>query len=220
MAPSIEPGAPGATYQPPSLDGTRPGIFQINLRDLKEWPRFDLPTLVYHEAIPGHHFQNATMTEAQDLPMLRRLPLFSGYSEGWGLYAEQLAFEMGEYENDPLGELGYVASQLFRAARLVVDSGLHQMRWSRDRAVAYMAETLGDVESNVAREVERYCVQPGQASSYMLGWRSWSEARAGAQARLGSRFDIREFHDRGLAIGSVPLDVFEQAIADWTESLA
>jgi uncharacterized protein (DUF885 family) len=219
MPASIEPGAPGATYQPPSFDGGRPGLFQINLRDLNEWPRFDLPTLVYHEAIPGHHLQNAAMIEAPDVPMLRRLPLFSGYSEGWALYAEQLAHEMGVYETDPLGELGYVASMLFRAARLVVDSGLHQRRWSRERAIAYMVETLGDAESSVTREVERYCVQPGQASSYMLGWRAWTNARARAQSRLGKRFDIRGFHDRGLATASVPLDVLSRVMDNWTGSV-
>ena len=220
MAPSIEPGAPGATYQAPSLDGGRPGVFQINLRDLKEWPRFDLPTLVYHEAIPGHHLQIARMAEAQDVPMLRRLPVFSGYTEGWALYAEQLVDEMGLYEYDPLGELGYVASRLFRAARLVVDSGLHHMRWSRERAIAYMIDSLGDAKSTVTREVERYCVQPGQASSYALGWRVWTEARALAQLRLGSRFDLRQFHDRGLSIGSVPLDVLTEAMKDWAGSVS
>ena len=216
MAASIEPGAPGATYQPPSLDGSRPGIFQVNLRDLREWPRFDLPTLVYHEAIPGHHFQIARMAEATDLPMLRRLPVFSGYTEGWGLYAEQLADEMGAYDDDPLGRLGYIASHLFRAARLVVDSGLHQMRWSRERAISYMIDTLGNEESSVAREVERYCVQPGQASSYALGWRAWTKARSSAEARLGDRFDLKEFHDRGLSIGSVPLDVFTRVMEEWS----
>ncbi|MCC2981005.1 DUF885 domain-containing protein [Sphingomonas sp. IC4-52] len=212
---SVEAGAPGGTYQPPSLDGSRPGLFSINLRDLAEWPRFDLPTLVYHEAIPGHHLQNASMIEAPDVPTLRRLPLFSGYSEGWGLYAEQLAQEMGVYADDPLGEVGYLASMLFRAARLVVDSGLHHMRWTRERAIRYMVDTLGDAESTVTREVERYCVQPGQASSYMLGWRVWTSARDRAQARLGDRFDIREFHNRGLLAGSIPLDVLARVIDDW-----
>ena len=215
MAPSIEPGAPGATYQAPSLDGARPGLFQINLRDLQEWPRFDLPTLVYHEAIPGHHFQIARMAEATDLPMLRRLPVFSGYTEGWGLYAEQLADEMSMYDDDPLGRLGYIASHLFRAARLAVDSGLHQMRWSRETAISYMVDTLGNEESSVTREVERYCVQPGQASSYALGWRAWTEARSRAEARLGDRFDLKDFHDHGLSIGSVPLDVFARVMEDW-----
>lgn len=216
MPASIEAGAPGATYQTPSLDGGRPGLFSINLRDLAEWPRFDLPTLVFHEAIPGHHLQNALMIEAADLPMLRRMPLFSGYSEGWGLYAEQLADEMGAYADDPLARLGYIASFLFRAARLVVDSGVHHMRWSRAQAIAYMVETLGDAESSMTREVERYCVQPGQASSYMLGWRVWTAARDRARARLGARFDIRNFHDRGLLAGSMPLDVLARVIDDWT----
>jgi uncharacterized protein (DUF885 family) len=215
MPPSIEAGSSGATYQPPSLDGARAGLFSINLGNLAEWPRFDLPTLVYHEAIPGHHLQNALMIEAQGLPMMRRMPLFSGYSEGWALYAEQLADEMGVYADDPLGRLGYIASMLFRAARLVVDSGLHHKRWSRAQAIAYMAETLGDAETTVTREVERYCVQPGQASSYMVGWRVWTAARARAQARLGERFDIRQFHDRGLLAGSMPLDVLARVIDDW-----
>ncbi|MBC6982584.1 DUF885 family protein [Caulobacter sp. 17J80-11] len=215
MPASIEAGASGATYQPPSLDGARPGLFSINLRNLSEWPRFDLPTLVYHEAIPGHHLQNALMIEAAGLPMLRRMPLFSGYSEGWALYAEQLADEMGVYADDPLGRLGYHASMLFRAARLVVDSGIHHKRWSRAQAIAYMSETLGDAETTTTREVERYCVQPGQASSYMLGWRVWTDARTRAQARLGSRFDIRTFHDKGLLAGSMPLDVLARVIDDW-----
>lgn len=213
--PSVEAGAPGGTYQPPSLDGSRPGLFSINLRNLAELPKFDLPTLVYHEVLPGHHLQNASMIEAPDVPTLRRLPLFSGYSEGWALYAEQLAEEMGVYADDPLGEVGYLASMLFRAVRLVVDSGLHHMRWTRERAITYMVETLGDAETSVTREVERYCVQPGQASSYMLGWRVWSSARERAQARLGDRFDIRKFHNRGLLAGSLPLDVLSRLIDDW-----
>lgn len=215
MPTAIEAGGPGAFYQTPSLDGSRPGQFIINLRDTANQPRFDLPTLIHHEALPGHHLQNALMIEAADLPMLRRMPLFSGYSEGWGLYAEQLADEMGLFENDPLGRLGYFASMLFRAARLVVDSGLHYKRWTREQAIAYMRETLGDSEDNVTREVERYCVQPGQACSYMLGWRVWTEARARAQARLGTRFDMRVFHDRGLLSGSMPLDVLARVIDDW-----
>ncbi|WP_158266288.1 DUF885 domain-containing protein [Allosphingosinicella deserti] len=215
MPPSIEAGAPGATYQTPSLDGNRPGLFSINLRDLAEWPRLDLPTLVFHEGIPGHHLQNALMIEAADLPMLRRMPIFSGYSEGWALYAEQLADEMGAYADAPLARLGYIASMLFRATRLVVDSGIHHMRWSRAQAIRYMVDTLGDAESTVTREVERYCVQPGQASSYMLGWRVWTAARERAKARLGTRFDIRTFHDRGLLAGSMPLDVLARVIDDW-----
>lgn len=213
--PAIEAGAPGGTYQTPSLDGSRPGLFSINLRDMAEWPKFDVPSFVYHEAVPGHHLQNAAMIEAPGIPTLRRLPLFSGYSEGWALYAEQLAYEMGVYADDPKGELGYLASMLFRAVRLVVDSGIHHMRWSRVQAIAYMIDALGDAETAVAREVDRYCVQPGQASSYMLGWQVWTESRTRAHSRLGDRFDIREFHDRGLLAGSLPLDVLRQLMDGW-----
>lgn len=212
---STEAGAPGATYQPPSLDGARPGLFSINLRNIAEWPRFDLPTLVYHEAIPGHHLQNALAQEAQGLPMLRRMPLFSGFSEGWALYAEQLADEMGAYEDNPLARLGYIGSMMFRASRLVLDSGLHAKRWTRDQAIAYMTSTLGNAETEAVREVQRYCVQPGQASGYMLGWRAWTTARAEAKARLGARFDLRAFHDAGLLKGDMPLDVLTKVMADW-----
>ncbi|MEH0195294.1 DUF885 family protein [Caulobacter sp. CCNWLY153] len=218
IPPSIESGAPGAYYTPPSLDGSRPGLFSINLRDTAEQPRFDLPTLVFHEAIPGHHLQNALMMEAPGIPTLRRLPIFSGYSEGWALYAEQLADEMGAYKDDPLGQLGYIASMLFRASRLVLDSGIHAKRWSREKAIAYMSETLGDAESSVTREVERYCVQPGQASSYMLGWRTWTDSRARAEKRLGDRFSLKGFHDTGLTAGTMPLDVLASVIDEWKGS--
>lgn len=217
---SIEAGAPGGTYQPPSVDGSRPGVFQINLRDLNEQVRLDLPTLVFHEVLPGHHLQNALSLEAPALPLMRRMPLFSGYSEGWALYAEQLADEMGVYRDDPPGRLGYLASLLFRAARLVVDSGLHHKRWSREAAIRYMVETLGDAESSVTREVERYCVQPGQACGYMLGQQVFLRARAASQARLGARFDIRGFHDAALLAGAMPLDVLEQHLASWTAARA
>jgi uncharacterized protein (DUF885 family) len=212
---AVEAGSSGATYQPPSLDGQRPGLFSINLRNIAEWPRFDLPTLVYHEALPGHHLQNALVNEAEGLPTLRRMPLFSGFSEGWGLYAEQLADEMGVYDDNPLARLGYIASMMFRAARLVLDSGIHAGRWSRDRSVDYMTGTLGNARSEAVREVERYCVQPGQATSYMLGWRVWTEAREAARARPGSRFDLRAFHDLTLLKGDMPLDVLTRVAAEW-----
>lgn len=213
---SIEAGAPGGTYQPPSIDGSRPGLLSMNLRDTAEWPRFDVPTFVYHEVVPGHHLQNAIATEAKGLPLMRKMPLFSGYSEGWALYAEQLADEMGTYEGDPLGRLGYLASLLFRAARLVVDSGLHHKRWSREQAIRYMIDTLGDAETTVTREVERYCVQPGQACSYMLGHQVWTRSRERARQRLGGAFDIKAFHDAGLLTGALPLAVLEQHLDAWT----
>ena len=213
MPPSIETGASGATYQPPALDGSRPGLFSINLRDLNEWPRFELPTLVFHEAVPGHHLQNALMTEAPGLPLLRRMPIYSGYSEGWALYAEQLADEMGLYRDDRLARLGYLASMLFRATRLVVDTGIHSKRWSRAESIAYMSKSLGGNLGSIEREVDRYCVQPGQALSYMLGWKVWTGARDAAQKRLGGKFDIKRFHDAGLLSGSMPLDVLAKVLA-------
>lgn len=215
MSTAIEAGAPSATYQPPSLDGTRPGLFSMNLRNLAEWPRFELATLVFHEGIPGHHLQNALMIEAKNIPTLRRLPLFSGYIEGWGMYAEQLAEEMGAYEDDPLARVGYLSSMLLRATRLVVDSGLHHKRWSRAQAITYMTEVLGIPLSMARREVERYCVQPAQASSYMLGWRVWTEARAAAKARHGRRFDLKRFHDQGLLAGNMPLEVLSKHLAEY-----
>jgi uncharacterized protein (DUF885 family) len=215
---TIEAGAPGGSYQPPSVDGKRPGVFYINLRDTAEQPRMDLPTLVYHEVLPGHHLQNALALEAKGLPLLRRMPLFSGYSEGWALYAEQLADEMDVYRDNPLARVGYLASLLFRAARLVVDSGLHHKRWSREQAVRYMIDTLGEKETSVTREVERYCVQPGQASSYMLGHQVWTQARDAARAQLGARFDLRAFHDAGLLYGAMPLSVLTRHLEDWAKS--
>ncbi len=212
---TIEAGAPGGYYQPPALDGSRPGAYYINLRDTAEWPKWTLPTLTYHEAVPGHHHQIALALESTSIPMLRRLLGFSAFSEGWGLYSEQLADELGVYENNPLGKLGYLQSFMFRAARLVVDTGLHHKRWSREQGIRYMVDSLGDQESSVATEVERYCVWPGQATSYKVGQTRWSQLRARAQEQLGARFDIKGFHDTALAAGAMPLAVLERVIDEW-----
>lgn len=217
---AIEAGAPGGSYQMPSLDGSRPGVYYINLRDTAEWPRFTLPTLTYHEASPGHHFQICIALETDGIPTLRKMPLFSGYTEGWGLYAEQLADEMGVYADDPWGQLGYLQSFMFRAARLVADSGLHHKRWSREQAVRYMVETLGDAETTMTTEIERYCVWPGQACSYKLGHTVWDRIRERAKTTMGDRFDIRGFHDTGLAAGAIPLQVLERVIDDWAAGRA
>ncbi|MBX3562232.1 MAG: DUF885 family protein [Sphingomonas sp.] len=215
---AIEAGSPGGYYQSPALDGSRPGAYYINLRDTAEWPKWTLPTLTYHEASPGHHHQIALAQESTAIPMLRRLMGFSAYSEGWGLYAEQLADELGVYDNDPYGRLGYIQSFMFRSARLVVDTGLHHKRWSREQAIRYMVETLGDQESSVTTEVERYCVWPGQATSYKVGQTRWLQLRESARARLGDRFDIKGFHDTALAAGGIPLAVLERVIEDWVAS--
>ncbi|MFN5480956.1 MAG: DUF885 domain-containing protein [Brevundimonas sp.] len=217
---AIELGAPGGYYQPPSLDGSRPGAYYINLRDTAEWPRFSLPTLTYHEASPGHHHQIALQQERADAPLLMKVLGFSAYAEGWALYAEQLADEMGVYADNPAGEVGYLQSLMFRAARLVVDTGLHQKRWSREQGVRYMVDTLGDQESSITTEVERYAVWAGQACSYKVGHVKWVELRERARAQLGDRFDIRGFHDTALDAGGVPLTVLERVIDDWIAARA
>ena len=215
---AIEAGAPGGYAVSPSLDGSRPGAYYINLRDTAEWPKWSLPTLTYHEAIPGHHLQGTLAVENESLPLISKALFFSAYGEGWALYSEQLADEMGVYEGDPFGELGYLQSLLFRASRLVADTGLHHKRWSREQAIRYMVDTGGDEETSITSEIERYCVWPGQACSYKIGHTEWVALREGAKASLGDRFDIRSFHDTTLAIGAVPIAVLQTVVADWVGS--
>lgn len=212
----IEDGATGGYYQVPALDGSRPGAYYINLRDTAENPSWTLPTLTYHEASPGHHHQIALAQEATGIPRLRRLPAYSVYTEGWGLYAEQLADEMGVYENDPWGRLGYLQSYMFRAARLVVDTGLHHYRWTREKGIQYYNETLGTPEPSNITEIERYCVWPGQATSYMVGQTQWVAIREKAKAALGAKFDLRAFHDTALSAGAMPIEVLAGLIERWT----
>ncbi|MET0275044.1 MAG: DUF885 family protein [Phenylobacterium sp.] len=207
----IEAGAPGGYYNQPSLDGTRPGIYWINLRDSAENPSWTLPTLTYHEAIPGHHLQ-LTLQQEADLPMIRRVIFYSAYGEGWALYAEHLAKEMGVYENDPLGEVGYIQSSLFRAARLVVDTGIHAKRWSVEKATATMSAIDGSPQTSSRTENDRYSVWPGQACSYMVGKLTWLRLRERAQTALGAKFDIRQFHDAGLLTGAMPLTVLDGVV--------
>ncbi|MDO9474232.1 MAG: DUF885 family protein [Caulobacter sp.] len=215
---AIEAGAPGGYYNSPTLDGSRPGIYWINLRDSAEQPRFTLPTLTFHEAIPGHHLQLALNNEAGDLPLIRKMIGFSGYSEGWALYAEELAVEMGMYEDDVEGQIGMVHDAMFRAVRLVVDSGMHDRKWSREQAVKYYVDTIGDQEASAITEIERYVVWPGQACSYMVGKIEWMRLRDKARKALGRKFDIRKFHDVGLLSGGVPLTVLEKVIDGYIAS--
>jgi uncharacterized protein (DUF885 family) len=203
---NIEATQPGGYYYPPSLDGKRPGIYWINLRDTAEVPRWRLPSLTYHESIPGHHLQLSLQTEAT-LPLLRKMLQFSAYMEGWALYAEQLAAEMGVYRDDPLAQIGQLKDSMFRGVRLVVDSGMHAMKWNREKAVRYFADTLGDLDSVAVTEVERYCVWPGQACSYMLGKLEFLKQRERAKQVLGAKFDIRKFHDAMLLPGALPLSL-------------
>jgi uncharacterized protein (DUF885 family) len=208
---TIEASQPGGYYYPPSLDGKRPGIYWINLRDTAETARWILPTLTYHEAIPGHHLQLAMQNEAS-IPLLRKMIDFSAYSEGWALYAEQVAVEMGMYADDPMGQIGQLKDAMFRGVRLVVDSGMHGLKWSREKALAYFTDTLGDPEAVAVTEIERYCVWPGQACSYMLGKLEFLKERERAQKTLGAKFDIRKFHDAMLLPGAVPLLLMPQLV--------
>jgi uncharacterized protein (DUF885 family) len=210
-----EAGAPGAYYSPPSLDGAQPGVYYINLRNLGEMTRIDLPTQDFHEAVPGHHFQIALAQEINDAPLLTRLISFNAYSEGWGLYAEELADELGFYDSDPVGRIGYLRWQLWRAARLVVDTGLHAKDWSRQQAIDYLLQTTGDAPGVIATEVDRYIVWPGQACSYELGRREISRLRELARNELGPDFDLRGFHDTVLLHGEVPLSVLEGLVREW-----
>jgi uncharacterized protein (DUF885 family) len=205
---SIQSGAPGGYYQGPPLDGSRPGAYYINLRDSGNWPRFALPTLTYHEALPGHHLQVALQRESGELPQWRRAGGFSAYNEGWALYAEAVAAnDLNVYEGDPLGRVGFLMSYLFRAVRLVVDTGLHSERWSRERAVEYMAASGVKPLDASNSEINRYTVWPGQACAYKVGHTVIARLRAEAQSKPG--FDLRAFHDKVLVNGSLPLAVLE-----------
>jgi uncharacterized protein (DUF885 family) len=215
VPPEIQEGASQGYYNSPSLDGTRPGIYWINLTDTANWPKFGLPTLTYHEAIPGHHLQIALQQESGSAPKLMNLLFFSSYAEGWGLYAEQLADELGAYQDDPLGRVGFYQSLLFRAVRLVVDTGIHSKGWSREQAIRYFIDNTGRAEGGATSEVERYCGWPGQACAYKVGHNEWVRLREKARATLGDRFDIRGFHDTALAGGGMPLTVLERVVDNW-----
>jgi len=213
VPPSIQAGAPGGYYQNATLDGSRPGIYFINLRDTFDRPKFGLATLSYHEAVPGHHMQVMLALESTEIPLIRKRGFFSGYGEGWALYSEQLADEMGMYEGDPLGRVGYLQSLLFRATRLVVDSGLHVKRWSREKATDYFLATTGIARGRGQGEIDRYTVRPGQACSYKIGHTAWVKLRDETRARQGSRFDVKQFHDV-LRLCAMPLSVLERVVEE------
>ena len=206
-----EKTAPGGYYSGPSMDGGRPGIFYANLYDIKATPKYGMRTLAYHEGIPGHHFQIAIQNELEDVPMLRTQAGFTAYAEGWGLYAEQLAWELG-FENDPYDNLGRLQAELFRAVRRVVDTGIHAKRWTREQAIQYMLDNTGMAESDVVAEIERYIVLPGQATAYKVGMMEILRLREEAKAALGDKFDLGEFHDVVLKNGSVPLVVLRDLV--------
>ena len=209
-----EKTAPGAHYEMPAMDGSRPGAVVANLYDIKATPKYGMRTLAYHEGVPGHHFQIALQNEQEDLPFFRRLIPFSSYSEGWALYAEQLAWELG-FQEDPYDNVGRLQSELFRAVRLVVDTGIHQARWTREQAIEYMLANTGIAESDAVAEVERYFVLPGQACSYKVGMIKILELRERARAELGSAFDLHDFHRVVLTNGSMPLTLLDRLVNEY-----
>jgi uncharacterized protein (DUF885 family) len=206
---SIQDGAPLGYAAAGSIDGTQPGNYYINLKDTAVWPRFSLPTLCYHEGIPGHVWQGEY---ANRLPLIRTYLTFNAYSEGWALYAEQLASELGVYEGDPYGELGFLQSIAFRACRLVVDTGIHVMRWTPKQAVDWFQANTGMPLGQLVSEVNRYCAMPAQACGYKMGHNEILRLRDKATAALGPRFDLRTFDDALVGSGNVPLTLLERVI--------
>ena len=212
----IQDGAANGYYNSAAADGSRPAAFYINLKETSDWPRYNLWTLAHHETVPGHHLQIALSQESTQIPALRRYGFgFSAYVEGWALYAEQLAQEMGANDADPWGEAGFLQSFLFRAARLVTDTGIHAKRWGRAQATQYMVDTIGNTPSRAQREVERYFAGPGQANSYKVGHTVWAKAREEAKARLGPKFDLKAYHDAVLLSGAMPLTVLQRHVSEW-----
>lgn len=210
-----EEGSAGAYYEQPPMDGSRGGIFYANLRDVTETVKFGMKTLAYHEGIPGHHFQIAIQSELEGVPIFRTFGLFTAYVEGWALYSEKLAWELGFYKNDPFGNLGRLQAEMFRAVRLVVDTGIHHKRWTREEAIAYMIENTGMTTGEVVTEIERYIVMPGQACAYKIGMMKILELRERAKTEMGDAFDLKQFHNVVLKNGAVPLDILEELIEDY-----
>ena len=213
-----EKTAAGGYYQSPSLDGSRPGVFYANLYDIKQTPKFGMRTLTFHEAVPGHHFQIALNQENENLTLYRKLGYrTSAYTEGWALYSEQLAVEVG-MTKDLYDELGVLQSEMFRANRLVVDTGIHYKKWTREKAMEYMKETTGMSDTEVRVEIERYIVWPAQATSYKMGMLQILELRDRAKNEMGEKFDLKQFHSIVLDQGIVPLFILEDLIDEWIKS--
>ncbi|MCS6178130.1 DUF885 domain-containing protein [Shewanella baltica] len=206
-----EKTAPGAYYQQPAIDGSRLGRFYANLYDIKATPKYGMRTLAYHEGIPGHHFQIAVAMELEGMPLIRKMAPFTAYIEGWALYSERLAWELG-FQKDPFDNIGRLQAELFRAVRLVVDTGIHHSRWTREQAIDYMKKNTGMSDRDVTAEIERYIVMPGQATAYKVGMMKILELREKAKSALGNKFDLRDFHDVVLKNGAVPLDILETLV--------
>lgn len=212
---ALQASAPAGQYSAPALDGSQPAIYWINLADISSVPKFSLKTLSYHETIPGHHWQISIHLDQSDRPLLQRIAAFNAFNEGWAMYAEQLAAELGLYQGDPYGDLGRLKAELLRAVRLVVDTGLHANKWSREQAIQYMAQQTGMASSDVINEVDRYLVWPAQALGYKIGMLKLLELRQQAKTVLGERYDQTAWHDQILRHGAMPLPLLEQQMTAW-----
>lgn len=219
VEPFREKSAGKAFYNQPSADGKRPGIYYANLYKITDMPKYQMEALAYHEGIPGHHMQISLQQEMKDLPMFRKFGRVTAYSEGWGLYSEYLPKEMGFYQ-DPYSDFGRLAMELWRAARLVVDTGIHDQKWSREKAIKYLTDNTPNPENDCIKAIERYIVMPGQATAYKIGMMKILELREHAKNELGDKFDIREYHDVILSSGPVPLEIMEERVNEWIKSKA
>lgn len=214
VEPFREKSAGKAFYQPPALDGSRPGTYYANMYDIMAMPNYQMEALAYHEGIPGHHMQLAIAQELKGLPMFRKMGRYTAYSEGWGLYTEFIPKEMGMY-SDPYSDFGRLAMELWRACRLVVDTGIHNKKWTREEGINYYTSNTPNAESDAIKMVERHIVMPSQATAYKVGMNKILAVREAAKTKLGDRFDIREFHDVVLKNGPVPLNVLEDLVDEW-----
>ncbi|MDB5360419.1 MAG: hypothetical protein JWO51_1716 [Rhodospirillales bacterium] len=214
MAGFNEGSATAAFYNPPGDGGSRPGYLEVNLLDVSQNPTYQIDALMHHEGVPGHHLQIAVAMELEGLPLFRRFDICNAHAEGWALYAEKFPKELGFYQ-DPYADFGRLSMEAWRASRLVVDPGIHHDGWSRERAIAFMTRNTAESPLNIAIEIDRYFVFPGQATSYAVGLIEILRLRAEAEAALGDRFDLRQFHDTLLGSGSVPLPILRELIGEW-----